>query len=122
MNISLPAEALFWAKILFQDSLHFAEAERLIMHSAGEQFFVEAELAIEKFGTDMNAILQEMKQTLGIAGKKLFMPLRIALTGQQAGPDLASIASLLGKKKLKHRISDAFKMVKNGERLNDNSL
>ena len=76
---------------------------------AGEQFFVEAENAVEKYGTDMKLVLADMKQTLGVSGKKLFMPLRIALTGRTDGPELASIAEILGQKKMQHRLSQAFK-------------
>ena len=48
--------------------------------------------------------------TLGVSGKKLFMPMRVALTGRVHGPEMASIAELLGKKKMQHRLSRAFKV------------
>jgi nondiscriminating glutamyl-tRNA synthetase len=51
-----------------------------------------------------------MKCTLHLTGKKLFMPLRIALTGKSHGPELVHIAELLGVAKVKSRLSQAFKL------------
>lgn len=109
-NIEFPHDAAVWAKIFFHENAHIDEAELNIIREAGEQFFVEAELAVDKFGIDLTKVLAEMKQTLGVQGKKLFMPLRVALTGKTHGPELAHIAELLGAKKLKHRLGQAFKL------------
>lgn len=109
-NIEFPEDALMWAKIFFHQQISFEEEERKIIHEAGEQFFVEAEQAIDKHGLALPAVLAEMKQTLGVSGKKLFMPLRIALTGKAHGPELAQIAELLGQEKMKYRLGHAFKI------------
>lgn len=109
-NIEFPDDANMWAKNFFHENVYIEEKEAAIIIEAGEQFFVEAELAVDKFGMDLAAILAEMKQTLGVQGKKLFMPLRVALTGKIHGPELAHIFSLLGQKKIKHRLSNAFKL------------
>ncbi len=108
-NIEFPYDALVWAKIFFHEKVEFDEASAAAIHEAGEQFFVEAETAVAKFGTDMKQVLAEMKQVLGLSGKKLFMPLRAALTGRVDGPEMASIAEILGEKKMQHRFSHAFK-------------
>lgn len=109
-NILFPKEAAEWATILFHDHAPIDAEKAQIIREAGEQFFVEAELAVDKFGLDLPAILAEMKKTLNVSGKKLFMPLRIALTGQLHGPELPNIVELLGLKKMKHRLSHAFKL------------
>jgi nondiscriminating glutamyl-tRNA synthetase len=109
-NVDFPFDALEWAKIFFHEQVHLQSEEREIIREAGEQFFVEAELAIDKYGIDLPQVLADMKQTLSLSGKKLFMPLRIALTGKTHGPELAHIAELLGPKKMKHRLSQAFKL------------
>lgn len=41
------------------------------------------------------------------------MPLRVALTGKVNGPELAHIAEILGAKKVKHRLGQAFKIASN---------
>ncbi len=109
-NIEFPEDALNWAKIFFHETVHMNEEEKQIIREAGEQFFVEAEQAVDKFDIDLPQILGEMKKTLGVSGKKLFMPLRVALTGKLHGPELVHIAELLGKNKMKHRLGAAFKM------------
>lgn len=110
-NIEFPHDAAMWVKIFFDENIIIAETELPIIRDAGEQFFVEAELAVDKYGIDLQSILAEMKQTLGVQGKKLFMPLRLALTGKTHGPELLHIAELLGAKKMKHRLGAAFKLV-----------
>ncbi len=109
-NIEFPADALDWAKIFFHQNVSGDADGAKVIQDAGEQYFVEAEQAVDKFGVDLKAVLDEMKKTLGVSGKKLFMPLRIALTGKAHGPELAQIAELLGKDKMKYRLGRAFKI------------
>lgn len=108
-NIEFPQDAEVWAKIFFHDKVELDETSRKAISEAGEQFFVEAEIAVNKFGVDMKQVLTEMKQTLNLSGKKLFMPLRAALTGRTDGPEMAQIAAMLGQKKMLHRLTRAFK-------------
>lgn len=108
-NIAFPRDALMWAKIFVHETVHIDPEEMQIIREAGEQFFVEAEQAVDKYGMDLDKVLADMKASLGVSGKKLFMPLRVALTGKTHGPELAQIAQLLGLKKMKHRLSQAFK-------------
>lgn len=107
-NVAFPHEVSVWARNFFHDNVILGEEESTIIRQAGEQFFVEAELAVDQFGIDLDLVLQEMKKTLGLSGKKLFTPLRAALTGKIHGPELGAIAKLLGSKKIKHRLSKAF--------------
>lgn len=109
-NIEFPEDATSWAKVFFNEKVEMNDEERKIIQEAGEQFFVEAEQALDKYGIQLPQILADMKQTLGVSGKKLFMPLRIALTGKTHGPELAQIAELLGQEKMKQRLGSAFKV------------
>jgi glutamyl-tRNA synthetase len=109
-NIDFPYDALGWAKIFFHDNVFIEESEKHIIREAGEQFFVEAEQAVDKYGIELKKVFDDMKNTLGVNGKKLFMPVRVALTGKTHGPELVQIAALLGHDKLKHRLSRAFKL------------
>jgi len=110
-NIEFPDDALYWAKILFHENVKIEENDLSIFQQAGEQYFVEAEQAVAQYGTDLPSVLNEMKKTLGLGGKKLFMPFRLALTGRTHGPELVNIAQLLGKEKMKHRIGQALKKI-----------
>lgn len=49
-------------------------------------------------------ILKEITKELTLKGKDVFMPVRIALTGQMHGPDLDRIIALLGKENIKKRL------------------
>ena len=46
-----------------------------------------------------------MKET-ALKGKFVFMPIRVALTGQMHGPDLNNIVTLLGKENALHRLDN----------------
>lgn len=45
-----------------------------------------------------------LSQKTGLTGKNLFLPLRIALTGRESGPELALFIILLGREKLLNRL------------------
>lgn len=52
----------------------------------------------------VKAVLKEITKELNLKGKDVFMPIRIALTGQMHGPDLDRIIALLGKDNIKARL------------------
>ena len=61
---------------------------------------------------DAATFKQEMKniqKETGIKGKLLFMPFRIAMTGQMHGLDLATTVEIFGKEKVKARLENALK-------------
>jgi glutamyl-tRNA synthetase len=95
-NILFPEEARKWKAILFQQELKWTEEQRLVLQTRGEAFFVAAQKAVQRYGTDLKSVLDELKAQFNIAGKNLFMPIRIALTAQDHGPELLHIVTLLG--------------------------
>jgi glutamyl-tRNA synthetase len=109
-NIEFPQDAIVWSKVFFDESLPMDTEQVRILHDAGKEFFIEAERGVEKYGINLVPILKDMKQTLGLSGKKLFMPLRVALTGKTDGPELAQIAALLGPEKVQQRLRRAYKL------------
>lgn len=58
------------------------------------------ELAADAWATMTKAV----KEATGRKGKKLFMPLRLALTGMEHGPELAPLLPLMGAAKIKTRL------------------
>ena len=46
-----------------------------------------------------------MKAATGAKGKALFMPLRLALTGLDHGPELAALLPLIGRERALARLS-----------------
>ncbi|MEN8697763.1 glutamate--tRNA ligase [Bacillus infantis] len=54
---------------------------------------------------EIKAALKAVQKGTGHKGKKLFMPVRAAITGQTHGPDLPKAIALLGKDKVKNRLA-----------------
>jgi len=55
-------------------------------------------------GEEFKAKVQEIGKELGLKGKLLFMPVRVALTGKAKGPDLPLLVDLLGMDEVMKRI------------------
>ena len=51
--------------------------------------------------------MEAVKPNVKVKGKNLFMPIRIALTGKEHGPELKRLFYILGKKKLQTRLERA---------------
>ena len=49
-------------------------------------------------------ILDHLKNQLGLKGKALFQPLRLALTGEEHGPEFGKLMLLMDPKKIKQRL------------------
>jgi len=56
-------------------------------------------------GDAWSAWTQAVKERTGAKGKGLFMPLRLILTGQSHGPDMASLVPLIGRERIVRRLS-----------------
>jgi glutamyl-tRNA synthetase len=62
----------------------------------------------EKIETLYSNAIKNIKKEINVKGKELFMPIRAALTGKTAGPQLDKIFSLLGKDVSLKRLNDYF--------------
>lgn len=110
-NILFPQDAHKWVDIFFGDDLQFTHDQIEVLKEAGTEFFVAAQDAVKTCGIDIKAILDKLKTACAVSGKKLFMPVRIALTGENHGPELNPIATLLGAEKMHQRFSRALELV-----------
>jgi nondiscriminating glutamyl-tRNA synthetase len=52
-------------------------------------------------------VIGEVSKRMGLAGKKLLMPIRAALTGRRKGPELEKIFAILGRETLVKRLKKA---------------
>jgi nondiscriminating glutamyl-tRNA synthetase len=50
-------------------------------------------------------LLKEVGRDLGLKGKLIFMPVRVALTGSTQGPDLNQVMAILGRDGIVRRLS-----------------
>ncbi len=59
------------------------------------------------FGHDAwSKLTSALKEQTGRKGKALFMPLRLALTGREHGPDMAAMLPLIGREQARARLTD----------------
>lgn len=98
-NITMPKDAQFWANIFFAEHETQEEAKNWLI-ATDKSFFEAAKQAISAHGADYKKVLEEIKNSTGVKGKNLFMPLRAVLTGVCFGPELEKIFLLMGKDKL----------------------
>lgn len=59
----------------------------------------------------VQAVLKSITKELKLGGKKVFMPVRIALTGKMHGPELIDLIPLLGKERTLARIENTIAKV-----------
>ncbi len=52
----------------------------------------------------VKALFKKIQKETGLKGKDVFMPIRVALTGNQHGPELAAMIPLLGVERSAARI------------------
>lgn len=106
-NVLFPIDAWTWFDVFFGNKLNFSPEATNIITTAGSDFFNVAIAAAEKIGTDVKAIANQVKGITGAKGKGLFMPLRVALTGAEHGPDLGAISQLLDHEQVLNRLQKA---------------
>lgn len=106
-NVVFPVDGEHWAKILFADKLHYNDEAKAILHSAGKSFFDVAYELVQAGTLDYATFTNALKERSGLKGKALFMPLRVALTSEPHGPELAPVFQLLGKENILPRLKEA---------------
>jgi glutamyl-tRNA synthetase len=94
-NVVLPADAAPWVAVVRGELAPLGPDERRVIDAAGPQFFAAAAAAYQESGSDLKQLTNILKQSTGRKGAELFMPLRVALTGQAHGPELAPLLKLM---------------------------
>ncbi len=100
-EVTLPHEALVWAKRAFTHELTYTEEARVILKETSSEFFelIDCE--------DYSKGLENLKNA-GFKGKALFQPLRAALMGTLQGPELVLWWTLLSKETRNQRLNKDF--------------
>jgi nondiscriminating glutamyl-tRNA synthetase len=100
-NLEKLSDVTEQAQIFFQRASLDDEARRVLEDENAKIVIASfrGKLAvIEKVDQEtLKSLLNQVKKETGIKGKGLFMPVRVALTGQVHGPDLAAVFEILGK-------------------------
>lgn len=106
-------------KIYFDDEFEFEndDAKQAVCDKAVwsllEAFKIKVMNAEDLAPSTVKALIKTLGQETGLTGKKLFMPVRVALTGQTHGPEMAQIVNLLGADRVGKRIDYVLEKVKN---------
>lgn len=103
-QMSYAAEILEVSQLFFNEHPVLDDAEKEVL--AGEtvptvlQAFKAKLEAMEVVDApSVKAAIKEVQKETGIKGKNLFMPIRVAVSGQMHGPELPNTIELLGKEK-----------------------
>lgn len=109
-NIVFPSDAAHWAQLLFSDEFGYGEAQRHVIREAGKPYFSLALNIVDMQGPDFTILMDRLKADLGLKGKALFQPLRVAITNELHGPELHQLIDILGRDRLKKRLNQALEI------------
>lgn len=113
-NIIMPSDVKQWVDAVAAPNLDFSAADKEVLLQAGLEFFqVAVETITNKPDITFKELADSVKERTGRKGKELFMPLRIALTGQGHGPELAKLMSFMNSDLILNRFNDARKLCQN---------
>ncbi|MDT9754700.1 glutamate--tRNA ligase [Heyndrickxia coagulans] len=109
-QMSYGAEIVELSKpLFFTDEITYDDEAKEIL--SGEHVpevlraFLEELDRIEPFEAgEIKKAIKAVQKATGQKGKKLFMPIRVAVSGQTHGPELQSLIELLGREKVKKRL------------------
>jgi nondiscriminating glutamyl-tRNA synthetase len=103
-NVVLPADAVAWRCVVRGELAPLGESEQRVIASAGPEFFTAASAALTQSNADWKVLTKILKDRTGRKGADLFMPLRVALTGQSHGPELAPLLKLMSPETARRRL------------------
>ncbi|HKS93786.1 MAG TPA: glutamate--tRNA ligase family protein, partial [Gammaproteobacteria bacterium] len=111
-NLVRPAEARVWADVIFGELPELSEASRTAICSAGSAFFDAATRTLPEVRTGFAGFANAVSVATGARGRKLFMPLRVALTGLEHGPEMEKLWPLLTAARVRARLQRAAALCK----------
>ncbi|MCR2823263.1 glutamate--tRNA ligase [Lederbergia panacisoli] len=108
-QMSFGAEIVELSSMFFKDEIDYDEEAKAVLDEEQvpeviSAFYDEVD-ALTPFKADgIKQAIKAVQKSTGQKGKKLFMPIRVAVTGQTHGPELPNAIELLGKEKIKKRL------------------
>jgi len=109
-NVVLPGDAIGWRDVVQGTLAPFSAADVGIIGAAGADFFGAALDSVQQVNGDFKLFAKLLKDRTGRKGADLFMPLRLALTGQTHGPELAPLFKLMTLETARRRLQAAQKL------------
>ena len=108
-QMSYGAEIVPLSELFFRETVTYDEEAKQILAEDHVpdllQSFLEEMEGLEPFTADeIKGALKRVQKSVGVKGKKLFMPIRVAVTGETHGPELPKTIELLGREKTVNRL------------------
>ncbi|MGM0754413.1 MAG: glutamate--tRNA ligase [Bacillota bacterium] len=108
-QMSFGAEIVELSEMFFKTDLEYDEDAKAVLEEEQVPEVLQAFLneieALENYeAAEIKSSIKAVQKSTGHKGKKLFMPIRVAVTGQTHGPELPNAIELLGKDTVKHRL------------------
>lgn len=103
-NVQRPGDVARWADILYGDGPRFDAQTRDELRAVDERFFPLALTAVREGEAGLGGISAAVKSGLGLKGRALFRPLRLAMTGSGTGPELGPLFDLLPTDTIRARL------------------
>lgn len=112
-QMSFGAEIVELTEMFFKKEIDYSEEAKAVL--AEEQVpevlkaFAAEISSLEEFSADeIKGATKAVQKATGQKGKKLFMPIRVATTGETHGPELPKAISLLGKETVLARLESIY--------------
>ena len=115
--VSFGAEIPAVVEMFFNDEFDFEndEAKAVLSGETVPQVlacFLEELPKVEVLDApEIKALFKSIQKITKLKGKDVFMPIRVALTGNQHGPDLAKVIPLLGAERTVNRVKASMKKI-----------
>ncbi|MDH7514455.1 MAG: glutamate--tRNA ligase [Bacteroidota bacterium] len=109
-HLVLPADIVEEAAIFFRAPALPASATEVPPFSQGQEkavlraFLTGVRTVVPWERGQIKKLLERIQGELGVRGKELYLPIRIALTGKSHGPELPVVAELLGPEECSRRL------------------
>lgn len=116
-QMSYMQEIIPLSKLFFSDTFEVAEeAQEILKEETAltvlQAFKNEFEGLTNIDEAQIKATIKSVQKETGIKGKNLFMPIRVGVSGQMHGPELAETIVLLGKDRVLSHLNTVLKEIK----------
>lgn len=109
-QMSCAGEIVPLSELFFREHLDFSDEAKEVLN--GEQVPTVMTELIKQFESlepfdepaEIKKSIKAVQKETGVKGKQLFMPIRVAVTGQTHGPELPNTIALLGRDKVLSRL------------------
>jgi nondiscriminating glutamyl-tRNA synthetase len=106
-NVTFPNDALHWARVVYADDLPLSHGAHEAIKESDRRFFEQTLDALAAHRTDFRGLSAALGRETGYSGKRLYRPLRAALTGELDGPEMARLLPLIGVERARTRLQSA---------------